>query len=124
MHVRTMSPHFTGRGRYNSTQFPEVLPEEQQGEYEAHYWAHEHANVLAFNELSGMQVNIDHIWPAIPDNVEVVSVWEPWGQPNGQYVNWVNDPNFVMPWPVDAWPEDEPSQNSDESQQTQQAGFD
>ncbi len=76
----------------------------------------QHVNVLAHDQ-NGMMVNIDDIWPTVPDNIEVHSVWEPWGDPNGQYVDW--DPSILMPWVLY-----DPESGSDESQQTQQLGFD
>lgn len=95
---------------------PEWDPEAQQQEWEEHYFAHEHVNVLAYN-LNQQQVNIDHIWPVIPPDIEVTAVWEPWGSPNGQYVEW--HPDILMPWG-----EYNSESGSDGSQQTQQFGFD
>ncbi len=44
-----------------------------------------HLNVLAEDHL-GEPVDIDDVWPVVPDGVQVYYVWEPWNDPTGEFV--------------------------------------
>ena len=58
-----------------------------------YYGGDGHLNVLAEDHM-GDPVDIDEIWPTIPDGVQVFYVWEPWNDPNGEFVQWVDNPDF------------------------------
>lgn len=92
------------------------MSEDYSGFSNLNEWLNAHVNVVAVNEYD-FPVNIDALWPNIPEGVQIERVWYPWNDPGGQYSDFrperMNDYiDDVMRW-RDLYPDPESEESVD-----------